>query len=381
MKILGADEFRYKQKNEISGIYLINEKTISITLKNDFEPFLKYLAGPGGYIIPQEGLANLGGNVIGAGPYKVKWRDEGRMAIERAWTATGIANFDSIVFIYFDDSEEAALSLELGNIDLLPLLGDPPPKFVSSSDNSSIESKTWCSAVLGINGQRDYQQNGNFAKALYHLIDRETIIRVILGNSAVLTENVLPGYGNVSLVTEYGSYSDSVDYYLSKAGRIPKSMNFYVDARYPSMGKIASYIGGQLRFKGIETEIISIDLSSLTRKEAESNLDLYLTYLTPVSNSPDCQLEALFSEILSGHTNYLFYDDSPFQTFLSYYSKETDPGKKESYIYGLAQSVLKEPPVLLLYQPHLTTIYKKDLSGILVSKSGYVDLSEAYIEY
>ncbi|UCE65143.1 MAG: hypothetical protein JSU85_09710, partial [Candidatus Zixiibacteriota bacterium] len=176
LTIRGAREFRYGAKNEIAGIFLINKKTLSITLNKTFPAFEDYLAGPGGYIIQKPGITPPGGYVIGAGPYRIKRRDLNSIALEPFDRELSEVYLDSLIFARFNNAEEAALSMELGRLDLIPILGEPPPKFISSSSHTSLTGRTFCSVLLGFNGERDYQKDSNFSRALSFLIDRESIV-------------------------------------------------------------------------------------------------------------------------------------------------------------------------------------------------------------
>jgi ABC-type transport system substrate-binding protein len=88
----------------------------------------------------------------------------------------------------------------------------------------------------------------------------------------------------------------------------------------------------------------------------------------------------LYSYDLSGHSNYLFYEDDAFQSFLDDLRTETDPARRSMLSYGLAQSLANEPPAIILYEPYLTVILKADVSGIRITEEGFIDLRGAFIE-
>jgi len=89
----------------------------------------------------------------------------------------------------------------------------------------------------------------------------------------------------------------------------------------------------------------------------------------------------LFSDKLAGHSNFLYYDDLAFQTFLEKLRTEVDSFKKQTYKIGLARSVQDEPPALILYQPQLLSVYKDDIGGLNLTPEGYIDLRKAFIEF
>jgi len=123
-----------------------------------------------------------------------------------------------------------------------------------------------------------------------------------------------------------------------------------------------------------------VDLSYLDENRIKSELDMYLGYYNPVSGNADCMLYPLYSYSLSGHSNYLYYRDEAFQSFLENLRTETDPERRSMLSYGLAQSLAYEPPAIILYEPYLIVISKTDVSGLRIVEEGYVDLRGVFIE-
>ncbi len=208
------------------------------------------------------------------------------------------------------------------------------------------------------------------------MIDRETIIRVILGGSGTLADDLTFGYNDgISPANP-----DSADYYLRKIDKPPAKVSLYVDTHYPSLVNVARYISGQLQNKGIKVVEKKVDLMDLEEDHTRSDIDLYLDYHNPVSSDPDCLLYPLYSYSMSGQTNYLFDKDEALKVFLNKLRVETDGERREMLAAGLLQSVALDPPAVILYEPYLTTILKSDISGIRPVNEGYIDLRGAFIE-
>ena len=123
-----------------------------------------------------------------------------------------------------------------------------------------------------------------------------------------------------------------------------------------------------------------VDFSYLDENRVKSELDMYLCYYNPVSENADCMLYPLYNYDLSGHTNYLYYRDDAFQSFLGNLRTESNPERRKMLSYGLAQSLAYEPPAIILYEPYLIVISKTDVSGIKTVEEGYIDLRGAFIE-
>ncbi len=378
LEINGAEEFRNRIKSEIAGIYIIDKKTIAITLKRPFPAFEDYLAGPAGYIIPKPGEISYGLSVDGAGMYRIKWIDQSGLALEPDMYSGQEAYLDSLRFTRFDNIDKAGLAFELGDVNLLSFLGEPKLAAKGNYSTQNIETDSY--VILGINNSRGYQAGQDFGKALSFLLDRGSIIRVILGGSAIPPAIKLSNYGFLDYPLYNRPSSDSAVFYFNEIFSMRKNLNLYIDSSYPILTKVARYIEGQLQSRGIKVTEKKIDLSRQVESRFKDDMDLYITTYIPVSGNPDCMFYPLLSDNLSDQTNFLNFNDEASQSFLDNLLTETDPVRRLSFASGLAQWVVANPPLLFLYQPSLVICSKSDISGVICEKTGYPDLRKAYIK-
>jgi ABC-type transport system substrate-binding protein len=303
------------------------------------------------------------------------------LVLEPAEVLGDAAFMDSLRFLHYRSLEEAGLSFELGRLDIITLLGEAPPKFVTRGSFSSQNSSTISYVILGINGNREFQRSEIFGKALSFLVDRDAIIRVILGGSAARPVYGGPGTGGPSVALSLPFLPDSADYYINSLESKPEFLTLYIDSAYPVLTKVARYIEGQLLNKGIRVAEKTVDLALSDDFRIGSDLDMYLTYFTSVSTNPDCFFYPLYKRILAGQTNFLYFNDEAMQTFLNDLHTEPDFSRRDSLASGLAQSLTANPSAVILYEPFLTVISKMDISGTVVDPAGYLDLRRAFIEY
>jgi ABC-type transport system substrate-binding protein len=380
LEIEGAEDYRNGLKSEIAGIFIIDKKTVSITLRKPFPAFEEYLAGPGGYIIPKPGVVSTSGTTIGTGSYMIKWRDSDFLVLEPFDSPGQSAYLDSLRFVRYANVDEAGLSFELGHLDMINLLGETSPKFVTHGNFTSQSMTTNSYIILGLNNSRQFQQHEYLGKAISFLLDRDSMIRVILGGSAARPFFRLSGQSDQTVALSAPFMPDSAQNYLDSISTLPQSLTLYVDTAYPALTKIASYIEGQLLNKGIKTVEKKTDFMSLDKLAIQSDMDLYLTCFVPISDTFDCVFYPLFSDSLLGQTNYLYYHDEAAQTFLDDLHSEIDNDRRDNLTYGLAQSFAYDPPAVFLYQPFFTSIMKTDISGLIFNPAGFVDFRHAYIE-
>jgi ABC-type transport system substrate-binding protein len=233
---------------------------------------------------------------------------------------------------------------------------------------------------LGLNCARGYQADGKFGKALSFLLDRETLIRVILGGSGEPPTYEIPGRPDLALDLAQPFMPDSAEYYLDAVAGPPRSVNLYVDSRYPILANVSRYLVGQLQKQGIKVVERRVDFQWVEESSARTDLDLYLTCYIPVAANPECVFYPLLDDGLSGETNFLNFNDEAIQAFLDRLHSEAAPDKRDNLTRGLVQAITTEPPVIFLYKPYLTTIAKDDVGGAEQDPMGYVDLRRAFIE-
>jgi ABC-type transport system substrate-binding protein len=380
LEIKGARDVRAGLKNEIAGIFIIDTKTISITLERPFPNFEDYLTGPAGYIIPKPGMVSSGAGLIGAGPYRIKWFGPEAIVVAPFELSNQAVFLDSLIFVRYGRTDEAGLAFELGRLDMMNLVGEAAPKFVSKGTFTSFKSGTDAYVILGINCSRAYQADGKFGKALSFLFDRDTLIRVILGGSGESPTFQIPGQSGADIDLAPLFDPDSASYYLELINKPPRTVTLYVDSRYPVLANVSRYLIGQLQKLGIKTTEKRVDFQVVEASAARTDLDLYLTYYMPVSRNSQSVFGPLLDDDLTDETNFLNFADENIQSLLDTLHIEPVPDFRDILTHGLIESLTAEPPVIFLYEPYIVTIIKDDISGVEQDPMGYADMRRAFIE-
>ncbi len=103
-KIRGAKEFLRGQASEISGIRVVDDLTVEITLDHPFAPFLSLMAYDASSIVPREEATRLGAEFashpVGTGAFRfVSWRRDDQVVLEAfGGHFRGVPHLDRIVF-------------------------------------------------------------------------------------------------------------------------------------------------------------------------------------------------------------------------------------------------------------------------------------------
>lgn len=244
----------------IKHIEVLDEDTLSFELERADPMF------PGRLVIgilPQKLITAdhpFGKRPVGSGPFAfLGWPDEGRLRLRRV--ADGLI----VEFLRVRDPTMRVLKLVRGEVDLLQ--GDLPPELVawlSARDDVQVETGRGSTfAYLGFNMEDPVTGNFLVRRAIAHAIDREAIIRHVMGGAARAASALFPPehwVGHPRL--------PSIEYDPERARRLLARAGFgegkplrivYKTSNDPFRVRLATVIQDQLAGVGIEVEIRSYD--------------------------------------------------------------------------------------------------------------------------
>lgn len=376
----GYEEVNRGGRNELRGVFIANKYTIAITTKDSFVPFLKYLAGSGGFIIPAVDRMPV---PIGTGPFKIgSMRDDKIVLMANPDYYETASSLDSIIFVRYKDFKEAALEFELGRLDLAYFDSEDAGELLSGGDYLTRKYYTSSLVLLGFNCNHEYQKNFKLSKALTHLFDRQSIVRVLLGNSARASTSLIAhtlGYES--------SYADNQLYLpgeikteLKKIDNLPAQLDLVYDDSDPALESVADYIAGQIRHAGLKVEIQKAGRDQLGKSISVNSMDLYLfRYDLPVPDA-DALFYPLFSKALDGKTNFFGYDNPQLERFLNGARRIEDEYARRDIYQEAEELIMDNPPMVVLYNPYITVAHRRDLAGFNTDKRAFVDLRGAYFQ-
>ncbi|MCP4584077.1 MAG: ABC transporter substrate-binding protein [candidate division Zixibacteria bacterium] len=380
LEVDGYDEVHSGRKNELRGVFIPNKYSIAITTKDTFIPFLKYMAGPGGYIIPSLERSPV---PVGTGPFKVARINDNRITL-----AANTDFFetrpvvDSVIFSRYENRKEAALDFELGRLDLIYFDSQEDRDLLTGGDYSSRRYYTSSMVLLGFQCGHEYQKDYKLAKALQYLFDKESIVRVLLGNSARKSDGLTPPSLGIEpeTTTDYYFMPSEAKTRIAEIENLPKQLNLVYDNTDPMLESVANYISGQLRHADFKIKIQQANSRHLEKSTALSSMDFYLFRTDLIVPDADAFFYPTFSGKLNGRTNYLNYDNPQLERFLDG-ARRLDDDYVRTDIYRETEKLLMEsPPAVSLYNAYMTAAFRRDLGGFKPDLRAYVNLREIFFQ-
>ena len=198
--ILGAGVYMQGKADSVSGIRVINDVEIEITLNSPFAPFLGFLGAPATAIVknihPDSATIDLKNNPLGTGPWIFKqWQADRQIRMARNENYySGPAKLEGILLNNIPEVLTSAIEFEAGNLDVMTI---PNSEF-----KYWTRSEVWKPYIhkleelgiyyLAMNVQRKPFDDKRVRQAVTLAIDREKIIYRILHNSASLAKGPIP---------------------------------------------------------------------------------------------------------------------------------------------------------------------------------------------
>jgi len=206
--IKGYDEVSSGAANGLSGIRVINDSKIEITLSRPDATFLHVMGLNFASIVPKEAVdqwgADFGKHPVGTGAFKLtEWTLGQRLVFTKNpdYYQAGVPYLDQITFEVGQAPIVALLRLERGEVDIA---GDgiPPAKFLSIKNDpkfegSIVEGSQLHTGYVTLNVKMKPFDNLKVRQAVNMAINKERIVRIINGRAVVANQPLpplMPGY-------------------------------------------------------------------------------------------------------------------------------------------------------------------------------------------
>lgn len=196
-QVVGWTEFNAGEAEEISGIQVIDDLTLEISLLDPNPRFFDELRGF--YALPEHAVdfapAELQSsdwwwsNPIGTGPFKFGAfnKDQFMELVPNEFYWDGSPILDKLINRYFVDETAAVLALESGDIQFTYVSADVAARFADNPDFQVFEGPSFVTNLFNFNYHKEAWQDIRVRHALMYGIDRESIIRDVFNGTAQAT--------------------------------------------------------------------------------------------------------------------------------------------------------------------------------------------------
>jgi len=331
-------------------------------------------------ILPKKLIAkkhNFSREPIGNGSMKiVDFRNDNHLKLLR------LHDKKIIEFITLKDPIVRVLKLLKGEIDLIQ--GNLPPEIIAWLDKKkSIHVKKKVGntfTYLGFNMEDPVTGNILIRNAIAHAIDRESIIKYVMGSSARKAETLLPPEhwaGNPSL-TGFDYNPEKSRILIKQAGysNLHPIKLVYKTSNDPFRLRLATIIQNQLNSVGIEVEIRSYDWGTFYGDIKEGRFQIYSLSWVGLK-MPDIFHYIFHSESTPPYgANRGRFKDKNVDLILELAKSEVSLDKQSLYYKDLQEYLLQVLPYIPLWYEDNVLVSKSNIKGYMLSTDGNFDSLE-----
>jgi peptide/nickel transport system substrate-binding protein/oligopeptide transport system substrate-binding protein len=273
-KIEGADEFIAGKAARVRGIGTPDDRTLVLTLKKPFGPFLSLLTMTTAYVVPQEEVERLGHDFgthpSGTGPFVLlEWKHgQGLTLAAKEDYFEGKPKLIGIRYRVIPEDLTAVLEFETGGLDALLIPSSEYRRFTSDPKWSDrVYGRTGLDTYyLGLNCTRRPFTDRRVRQAVNLAIDCERILNTVFEKRGVLAKGPVPPglwkYGmGPGTGAGYPYDPEKAKKLIAEAGVAGSRITIYISAD-PEVLDIMEVVQGYLSQAGITADIRQLDWSA-----------------------------------------------------------------------------------------------------------------------
>ncbi len=384
--IVGVREKLTGAAQEISGIEVLDEQTIALTIDQPKSYFLSKLAHPTSFIVDQEAVERGGANWTeqpnGSGPFSIeRWDHNQLLVLQRNVNFyRDLARLDRVRLLMGASASNPLILYEQNEIDVTSV---PPFALARVQDESNPLSAELVSVpqlsltYIGLNVEIPPFDDPLVRQAFSLMLNRALIAEVSMHNSVEAAHGILPpgipGYN--SAFAELPPPQDDLD----RARELLEESSYGGPENLPP---IVAYGGGwtgtlreiaESEF-GIEIEIRNFENFGTFLAEIDENR-FPMFGLAWIADYPDPEnfLDVLFRG--GSGENHMSYANSEVDALLDQAAVETDEAARWELYREAEQMILADVPIIPIYHDVEHTLIKPYVRGLNVTPLGILDLS------
>ena len=202
-EIEGAQDYKQGNVREVTGITVIDPRTVRITLKRRYAFFVDGILG-NSYIMPKHGWAGVdmarmlehpyARRPVGAGPYRlVDWKEGDSITLDAfADYFGGKPLVDRVVVRWIPEPSTVEAELRAGHLDAAAVLPDDVDGFRRDARFQVLRMTAEFSYWFGFNHQHLLFKDVRVRQACYHAVDRQEMVRTLVKGQGRVVNTIVP---------------------------------------------------------------------------------------------------------------------------------------------------------------------------------------------
>ena len=369
--IVGVKHKLRGEADEVSGVRVVDEKTLEITIDAPKAYFLAKLTHPTAFVVDEENVASGGDwwrHPNGTGPFKLKqWQEGQRITLERnELFYRGQAELEEVTFrlrgnsmMMYENDEIKITQVGTANIERVLDPMNPLNEELMIAPELSV-------SYIGFNTAMHPFDDEKVRQAFCHAVDKDTIIEILLKGTVSRADGILPPG-----MPGYNEELEGLSYDVAKAQQLIAESS-YDDNLPPIVLSISGGCAGMSAVDaaiasmwqenlGVEVAIQSVEWETFLDDMREGRLQVF--EIGWVADYPDAEnfLDLLFhSESVENHTDY---SNPELDELLEMARVEGDFDSRWEIYQAVEETIVADAPWLPLWFGQSYYLVKPEVKG------------------
>lgn len=385
-----ADVYDGKAKT-VSGVKVIDDNTVQITLEKAFAPFIANLTVPGASIYNRKAGEAAGDQfgidpklTVGTGPFTVKsWTLNSEIVLNKNPDYfKGAAKLDGVRMKIITDANTAKMSFENGELDVLDL-AEAQSQIPYFKDSAKWKNNVVTGPIAGIyyyafNEGAKPLDNVKVRKAISMAVDRKTILDQMYNGEGQVANTIVP-----QGITGYNKNAAEIKYDVAAAKQLladagyPNGFNLEITQSNSSAESLQcnQVVQSMLEQIGIKVKITQLDDATFLAKRKDGGVAMYRGTWSADYNDPDNFLYTFFSK-KNGKVRSTNYTNQTVMDELEQARTMVDQDARIKLYQKSEQTILQEDSMFLpLFQLNHVFVVADRVSNFHVSWNGWSSMS------
>ncbi len=380
--IVGVKEKLAGQAEEISGITVIDERTLSITIDEPKSFFLSKLVHPTSYVVDRRAVNQRGSSWTdapnGSGAFEIEtWEHGQKLILKRNKHYHQPAHLDRVLFLIGAAANNPLVLYEQGKIDVTGVHAFALARVRDASSPFSgelVEVPQLSLSYIGMNVNEPPFDDPKVRQAFALLIDHQKLAEITLHGSVNVARGIIP--------RGMPGFNPNLP---EPTTNISRAKQLIAESKYGSIENLPPVIGygggWTILLQDVAEEELGISFEVRdyerfgTYIDALQGEDLPLFGISWIADYPDPEnfVDLLFRT--GSLENYTDYSNPEVDTLLKQAAVEMDEAKRWELYQEAERRILADAPIIPLYNDIEYMLVKPYVKGFTVTPMGITDLA------
>lgn len=392
--IKGSKEFMSGDATEVTGIKVMDDTHIEISLDKPDNTFLSVLSLPFTAAVPKEVVEEKGDKFgeepVGAGPFKFSsWVRGSEIVLEKnADYFAGAPYLDKVVYKVMEDQTARDNSFASRQLDMM-VLGDAQYARYKNDPTYGeliVEVPELFTRNLKFNLEKDGPwQDVRVRQAINYAIDRDTIIQTVIQGKAYPAVGVLPSsiQGYNDKVTTYSYDPEKAKSLLEEAGYEDGFTLNILTTSHPAFGLPAvEALSGYLEEVGITVKTEQVDFAAMTDRLNNGDFETAMSSNGGMTHPVEFLSRYFHSKNAGASGNTSHYTNEKVDELLDKASQTTDESEMIALAQEAEEMIVKDAPWWFFNYNKAVIVHQPWVKGLqeMPTDIDYQDLTKVWID-